>query len=150
MTDDKALGSQRLKWLLAGMLALSTVFVGFVAIGSLSQTSSPADNPQVVAETQPSPPAPSAGEAAAVDASAGTGLSLDDPVQSMLNDCGSGNLNACTSVLETLAQECYEGHGTSCDALYLVSPIASEYERYGGTCGGYFTDETHAGRCSEL
>jgi hypothetical protein len=53
-------------------------------------------------------------------------------------------------LLDTLSWECYDGYALSCDLLYWVSPIGSDYEWYGGTCGEWFADLSFAGRCSEL
>ncbi len=38
--------------------------------------------------------------------------------------------------LDDLAQSCFDGDLVACDHLYLQSPIDSEYETYGDTCGG--------------
>jgi hypothetical protein len=40
--------------------------------------------------------------------------------------------------LDALYDECAAGDGVSCDDLYLNSPTGSEYELFGGTCGGRF------------
>jgi hypothetical protein len=39
-------------------------------------------------------------------------------------------------VLNAYAQACFEGDYQSCDDLFFTSPPMSEYEEYGGTCGG--------------
>ena len=39
-------------------------------------------------------------------------------------------------VLNAYAQGCFEGDYQSCDDLFFESPPMSEYEEYGGTCGG--------------
>jgi hypothetical protein len=39
-------------------------------------------------------------------------------------------------VLDAYAQRCFEGDYQSCDDLFFESPPLSEYEEYGGTCGG--------------
>jgi hypothetical protein len=38
--------------------------------------------------------------------------------------------------LDALAQACFEGELAACDHLYLQSPVGSDYEAYGDTCGG--------------
>jgi hypothetical protein len=133
--------------ILTAIAALITAGTGGVAYLAGGGSSGP-DVERVEIRTLPAPTAPAEVDAADVNVSAETGLSPDDPVQAMIDDCGEADVDACTWVLETLAQECYEGYWLSCDALYEVSPIGSDYEWYGGTCGGYFADLTYAGACS--
>ena len=38
--------------------------------------------------------------------------------------------------LDALAQSCFEGDLVACDHLFLQSPVDSDYEAYGDTCGG--------------
>ncbi len=38
--------------------------------------------------------------------------------------------------LDALAQSCFDGDLSACDTLYLRSPVGSDYEAYGDTCGG--------------
>lgn len=40
--------------------------------------------------------------------------------------------------LDALYDECAEGHGTSCDALYRQSGVRTEYEAFGFTCENRF------------
>lgn len=40
--------------------------------------------------------------------------------------------------LDALWDACEAGDGQACDDLYFQSPIGSEYERFGDTCGGRF------------
>lgn len=40
--------------------------------------------------------------------------------------------------LDGLYDDCGAGDGAACDRLYLVSPVGSEYELYGATCGARF------------
>lgn len=42
---------------------------------------------------------------------------------------------------------CGGGDMAQCDLLYLTSPIGSEYEEYGGTCGGTFSKEDSPFSC---
>jgi len=37
---------------------------------------------------------------------------------------------------DDLAQSCYEGDMRSCDQLFNETPVGSDYEAYGDTCGG--------------
>ena len=38
--------------------------------------------------------------------------------------------------LDALAQDCFEGDFGACDQLFFDSPIDSDYEAYGDSCGG--------------
>lgn len=38
--------------------------------------------------------------------------------------------------LDELWLECSDGDGASCDLMYQISPVGSDYEAYGWTCGG--------------
>jgi hypothetical protein len=134
--------------IITAIAALITAGTGGVVY--LANGESPGQQEMKIVVEQPAPDAPTDGEAAELDVSADTGLSSDDPVQDMIDNCSAGDIDACVWVLETLSQECYEGYGLSCDALYAVSAINSDYEWYGGTCGGYFADLSYAGSCSEL
>ena len=40
--------------------------------------------------------------------------------------------------LDALYDACASGSGAACDQLFFASPIASEYERFGATCGDRF------------
>jgi hypothetical protein len=37
---------------------------------------------------------------------------------------------------DDLADDCYQGDMRSCDELFNLSPVGSDYEEYGDTCGG--------------
>ena len=39
-------------------------------------------------------------------------------------------------VLDLLVEQCRRGNNQACDELHATSPIGSEYETYGRTCGG--------------
>lgn len=39
-------------------------------------------------------------------------------------------------VLDLLVEQCRRGNNQACDELHVTSPIGSEYEAYGRTCGG--------------
>lgn len=49
--------------------------------------------------------------------------------------------------LDRLADACYDFDLDACDQLFNVSPAGSDYEWYGGTCGGIF-DEIIEDLCS--
>ena len=44
--------------------------------------------------------------------------------------------------LDVLAQSCFDGDLVACDQLYLQSPVDSDYEAYGDTCGGRQEEES--------
>ena len=73
---------------------------------------------------------------------------LSDDANALLTDCANGYLDSCDDLLFVLADDCSYGDAYSCDALYLISPMGSDYEAFGATCGGLV--EWQYGRCSEL
>jgi hypothetical protein len=81
--------------------------------------------------------------------SGSTAVASDDEVTALVAACADGDPEACAALLDQLALECYEGYGISCDVLYQVSEVGSDYEDYGATCGGRY-DWEYAGVCSEL
>lgn len=108
----------------------------------------PAQQPVIVNITPDNTPV----ENIAADAGAVAGLtdvSTSDPVQQMVDGCAAGSIDACTGLLDTLTDECYQGLGLSCDVLYQVSPVDSDYETYGATCGGRLGWD-YAGICGQL
>ena len=135
--------------ILTAIAALITAGTGGVVYLANGNGSGPEDT-RVVIETQAAPDTPTQDEAAELDVSADTGLGSDDPVQAMIDDCSYGDIDACVWVLETLSNDCYNGYPHSCNALYWVSPVDSDYEWYGGTCGGYLDDFSFAGTCEQL
>lgn len=52
-------------------------------------------------------------------------------------------------VLDTYATQCFGGDLQSCDDLYYEAPPLSDYEQYGGTCGGRVKAGS-APACTEL
>lgn len=70
-------------------------------------------------------------------------------VDQIIEDCAAGFWDACMQILDVLSQGCYEGNGQSCDVLYQVSPVGSDYEAYGATCGARF-DWEYANTCGAL
>jgi hypothetical protein len=73
---------------------------------------------------------------------------LSDQANALLTDCANGYLDQCDDLLYLLADDCTYGDAYSCDTLYLISPVGSDYEAYGATCGGLV--EWQYGRCTEL
>lgn len=49
---------------------------------------------------------------------------------------GSGATYGSDPALDALYDACAAGDGTACDDLYWSSPLGSEYEQFGTTCGG--------------
>ena len=74
----------------------------------------------------------------------------DSAAQELVSNCAAGDGQACIDLLDALAEECHQGYGLSCDALFTISPEESDYENYGATCGGRFDDYSMAGTCEEL
>ena len=50
---------------------------------------------------------------------------------------------------EDLADECFDGDFEACDTLFLQTPVDSDFEAYGSTCGGRLEAGVR-GQCSEL
>ena len=106
---------------------------------------------QPPAAAQPAPDAPvDAGSVAtrAESAPAADDAMLSDPATELLTDCANGFVDSCDTLLYLLVDDCYYGDPYSCDALYWISPVGSDYEAYGATCGGLF--DWQYGRCIEL
>lgn len=51
---------------------------------------------------------------------------------------------------EALADECFEGDLAACDDLFFQTPIGSDFEEYGTTCGGRLDEGVSGGCESEL
>ncbi len=51
---------------------------------------------------------------------------------------GSGDSYGDDPELDALWDACEDGDGEACDDLYFQSPLGSEYEEFGDTCGGRF------------
>ena len=101
--------------------------------------------------TQPAPDAPVDEDSVAERAQSGPAPAdamISDPATDLLTDCANGFVDSCDTLLYLLVDECYYGDPYSCDALYWISPLGSDYEAYGATCGGLV--EWQYGRCSEL
>jgi hypothetical protein len=141
---------------LAGLLTAAGGL--YVANNDNAKGESPESKPVVVNLTMAGSAAPAAPanvdqQALRLDnaSNAFSNTSSSDPAQQLVNQCAQGSVEACSAVLETLGQECYQGYGGSCDVLYEVSPVGSDYELYGATCGyRYNYSEDIAGRCSEV
>ena len=98
------------------------------------------------------PPAQAPVDATSVAAQAYTAPvaddALGDEVTALVNGCANGSVEDCANLIYVLARDCEVGDRWSCDFLYYITPVGSDYEAYGATCGGRF--EPVDGRCSEL
>lgn len=66
---------------------------------------------------------------------------LDDPdpdtaLLACLGDRVGGGDFGDDPVLDLLVEQCRRGNNQACDELYRTSPIGSDYEAYGRSCGG--------------
>lgn len=64
------------------------------------------------------------------------GTTTEDPGSSLLPPGEDPGRLGDDPEFDRLANECFDGTMESCDELYFGSPIDSDYERYGDTCGG--------------
>lgn len=131
------------------LTALGTAYVGVLNAGSGGAQPLPTPPPTTITVTPTARPEPeSSVDPRSVRVDAGSRLPSDDPGVRLLNRCAQGDENACLEILDTLTNECYDGDGLSCDVLYQVSPVGSDYEAFGATCGARLSTQ-YAGRCSE-
>lgn len=134
----------------AVLTALGTVYVGVQNAGSVGGQPLPTPPPTTITVSPTARPEPEASvDPRSVRASAGSSLPSDDPAARLLGRCAQGDEAACLQILDTLANDCYDGDGRSCDVLFEVSPVGSDYEGFGATCGARVSPQ-YAGRCSEL
>lgn len=105
--------------------AIATVLAGIIPavmlVGQRDGSTSTSNSPAVSVESPASASAPTAGAS-------------DEP-SSLGNDID----------LNHLADSCYAGNWSACDELYVLAPVGSDYEWYGGTCGGildWISDDT--------
>lgn len=71
-------------------------------------------------------------------------------LQSAAETCATTeDSSACTFLFDTLASQCYLEDMVSCDLLFELSPMNSDYEAYGETCGYRFGAD-YAGVCALL
>lgn len=136
--------------ILTAVAGVISALAAFLIAVDRSSPQPPVSEPSPGSE-QVAPDAPV--DAGTVATRAETAPVLDDPMLSdqadaLLTDCASGYVDSCDDLLYLLADDCYYGDAYSCDALYWISPVGSDYEAYGATCGGVF--EWQYGRCYEL
>jgi hypothetical protein len=145
--------------IMTGLAALYAVYVGSrpaeqtpPAQPTPVSTSAPAQ-PTPEVPTQPTPEVPASVDVGSVATQANSVPAADVAMLSnaaigLWTNCASGRLDSCVPLLDQLVDDCYYGDPYSCDALYWISPVGSDYEAYGATCGGLF--DWQYGRCSEL
>ena len=84
----------------------------------------PEPEPTPAPEPEPAPPPEDSIELASdIRFDLDPSLSIDDPVQRMIEDCAVGDVATCIELLDSLSWECYDGYALSCDVLYWVSPV---------------------------
>lgn len=110
--------------------ALATVIVGVIPVVITLIQSDNSDRPT---ETQAAP----------------TVLTSSAVAPIMVPQASEPNTIGDDQVLDQLALNCYDGDFDACDQLYEVSPVGSDYEWYGGTCGGILDGITDL-RCRAL
>jgi hypothetical protein len=137
-------------WILTAVagviMALATLYAVHVTSGASAQTmAEPAwPAPEVPSPVHADSVATRVGSAPAVDPAM-----LGDEATALLRNCANSSATSCVALLDVLVEGCYYGDPYHCDVLYWISPVQSDHEAYGATCGGRFGLE-HAGRCSEL
>jgi len=129
----------------AVITASGTIYVATLTHNSAPSPPSP-NNPTTVTISQPAAQPTDDGNVTLRLDSVNSSISTETGVESMIRDCASGDDGACIEILDTLANGCYQGNGLSCDVLYEVSAIGSDYESYGATCGGRAGTQ-YADRC---
>lgn len=82
-----------------------------------------------------------------VDGECGTDLS-SDPDSPAGTDPGTSDDDSLEEFAD-LVDSCEDGDMADCDELFLITPVGSEAEDVGRTCGG-LGDQTTAGQCEEL
>lgn len=75
-------------------------------------------------------------------------VQVDEPALSdLLEGCADGNLADCERLVEELEAACDGGDPYACNDLYQVSPVGSDLEDFGATCGYRLADWSYAGEC---
>ena len=64
----------------------------------------------------------------------------DAAIRACLGDRSGDGEFGDDPVLDLLVEQCRRGNNQACDELHVTSPIGSEYEEYGRTCGGRAPD----------
>jgi hypothetical protein len=62
---------------------------------------------------------------------------------------GDGTAYGDDPALDALWDACEEGDGTACDDLFWQSPVDSEYEAFGNTCGERFSEADAPFSCAD-
>jgi hypothetical protein len=75
-------------------------------------------------------------------------VQVDEPaLRDPLDGCADGNIADCERLIEELVADCDYGDPDACNVLYELSPVGSDLEDFGGTCGYRLDDWTYAGEC---
>ena len=152
------------------LTGVAGIMTGLAALYAVYVSSSPAEQtppapPTPVSTSAPAPPTPEvpAPPTPEVPASVDAGsvatrangvqaadvAMLSNAAIGLWTDCASGWLDSCVPLLDQLVGDCSYGDPYGCDALYVISPVGSDYEDYGRTCG-YQSDSEYSRWCSEL
>jgi hypothetical protein len=76
---------------------------------------------------------------------------VDEPeLTDRLEGCADGNIADCERLIEELVWDCDYGDSDACNALWELSPMGSDLEDFGGTCGYRLDDWSYAGQCEYL
>ncbi len=125
------------------------VITALATLYTVDAASRSPEQPPTAAQSAPTAPVDADSVATRAESAPAAGdAMLSDPATELLTDCANGFVDSCDTLLYLLVDDCYYGDPYSCDALYWISPLGSDYEAYGATCGGLF--EWQYGRCSEL
>jgi hypothetical protein len=133
----------------AVLTALGSVYVGVHNAGSAAPPQPTPTTATVTVQPTGRPAPESSVDPRSMRVAAGSSLPSDDPAEQLINRCAQGDEAACVEILDTFADACDKGNFLICDVLYEVSPIGSDYEAFGATCGARFSTQ-YADRCREL
>jgi hypothetical protein len=139
--------------ILTAAAAVITALSGGLFLVQDGNGSSESAATNITVEAQPAPDSSTPEDATSIDAGTASaelgGAAVDDFTSTLMDDCAAGYVDRCQTLLDVLVDECYYGIGLSCDILYWATPVGSDYEDYGATCGGRFGWE-YAGACGQL
>jgi hypothetical protein len=75
-------------------------------------------------------------------------VEVDEPaLTDPFDGCADGNIADCQRLIEELVADCDYGDPDACNVLYELSPVGSDLEDFGGTCGYRLDDWSYAGEC---
>lgn len=128
--------------------AVGAAYLGYL---QLNKDDSSSAAPVVQPAPTPAPAAPTGDTIIVVeDPNALREVAEEDPTSAdPVEACAQGVQAACIQVFDMLADDCELGIMRACDLLWEVTPVGSDYEEYGGTCG-YRNDGEYAGECEAV